>query len=141
MKTMSRYYNVKNWCILWDKQKGKCYYCGLNLKKKYLEEGKWIATIDHIRAKCWCKDKWEKRNLAIACEFCNYNKGAMTATKFRKLLKEKSKAEIRKITQKKYKYAPWRIPRKYTLWNKVKKKIKNFLQRQVNKIYVVSKGT
>lgn len=49
MKIMSsKYYCPKNWCLLWDKQKGKCYYCGLNLKKKYLEEGYVALSIKPI---------------------------------------------------------------------------------------------
>ena len=62
--------------LLYQKQEGKCYYCG-----KHTPESKW--TVDHVHPRSRRHERKEQgRNKVGACFACNHAKGNMTLTEF-----------------------------------------------------------
>lgn len=62
--------------ILLRKQKSKCYYCGVNIKRKGYHQ-------DH-RIPLSRRGMHDNKNIVLACAPCNLHKGAMTDKEFLK---------------------------------------------------------
>lgn len=62
--------DIKN---LFNKQSGKCFYCGAELTNKY--------TIEHLEPLCR-GGKNNKENSVLACKFCNSSKNKKTLNEY-----------------------------------------------------------
>lgn len=74
--------------LLWDKQKGRCCYCGIQMRKpkKNASQCPNLATIEHIRRRADGGTN-ELRNKALACYRCNTERGEidwLTYTSYRR---------------------------------------------------------
>lgn len=66
--------------LIWDKYKGKCYYCGVQLK---IVPTKKTFHFDHV-----INGIDQKSNLVLACPRCNLQKGAFTIKELENMLKK-----------------------------------------------------
>ena len=80
--------------LVWDKTKGKCWYCGTNLDRDHHKLNGF--TTDHFKPKC-SNGKQKLNNLVPCCRRCNSGKSGMSLEEYRiskKLQKFKEKNSV-----------------------------------------------
>jgi len=77
-KYLQKYYRKNNTL--------RCDYCGKTGLKIQTKNLSMLATIDHIIPVSKTKNKYDEKNLTIACYTCNSAKGTMSEREFRQYL-------------------------------------------------------
>jgi 5-methylcytosine-specific restriction endonuclease McrA len=71
--------------LLYDKQRGKCYYCGnsMEINQRFCTSPDY-ATFDHVVAK---KHRSWNQEIVLACLRCNRLKGTLDVKQFKELIR------------------------------------------------------